>query len=164
MARLAELLERDLTEAEVVTVQRGGLQVGCVLDESRPTFGRDDFLLTDVTAADSRAGWITLAEPVAVGRTVQFHLCDADTAEDDLRAHLGGRDAQAALVFTSDRRGMRLYAEPHHDAGLVHEYLSHPAAAGIFCTTSFGPIAGHNVVHNAAAAIAMLRERRVGSQ
>jgi small ligand-binding sensory domain FIST len=99
-----------------------------------------------------------------VGETLQFQLRDADTADDDLRALLTGRAADAALVFTSTGRGLGLFDVADHDAGVVDEYLGRLPAAGMFCAGELGPVGGRNFVHGATASIALLREAgRFGS-
>jgi small ligand-binding sensory domain FIST len=163
MARLAELAERELSEAEVTAVNRGGLHVGRVVDEHKADFERGDFLVRNLVGASQREGWIAINDNIEVGDTLQFHLRDADTADDDLRALLGGKEADAALVFTCNGRGVDLFGEPDHDAKVVAEYLGRPAAAGLFCAGEFGPIGGRNFVHGFTASIALLREARVGS-
>ncbi|MEA3076754.1 MAG: hypothetical protein QOF60_1662 [Actinomycetota bacterium] len=163
MARLAELAQHELTEDEVATVDGGGLHVGRVVDEHQAEFKRGDFLVRNVVGASRRDGWIAINDQVEVGDTLQYHLRDAETADDDLRALLGGKEADAALVFTCNGRGINLFGEPDHDARVVAEYLGRPAAAGLFCAGEFGPIGGRNFVHGFTASIALLREARVGS-
>ena len=66
---------------------------------------------------------MAITDRVRVGQTVQFHVRDADTADEDLRLLLRqDRAAHAAaagraLLFTCNGRGTRLFGEPHHDAG-----------------------------------------------
>lgn len=71
-----------------------------------------------------------------VGQTVQFHVRDAHSADEDLRrtleretAALGGRRAAGALLFTCTGRGSRLFAQPDHDAGLVAKMIGNPPGA-----------------------------------
>jgi small ligand-binding sensory domain FIST len=164
MRRLADLADRELSEAEVTSINRGGLHVGRVVDERKLDPERGDFLVRNIVGADQQRGWLAVGDDVQVGETVQFHLRDADTADDDLRALLAGHDADAALVFTCNGRGTNLFDDPHHDAAVVAEYLGRPAAAGFFCAGEFGPVAGHNFVHGYTASIALLREVPVGSK
>jgi small ligand-binding sensory domain FIST len=164
MVRLSELAADQLTETELAVVQAGGLRVGRVIDEREVDPWPGDVLVREVRAADATEGWIALAEEVAVGETLQFQLRDADTADDDLRALLTGRAADAALVFTSTGRGLGLFDVADHDAGVVDEYLGRLPAAGMFCAGELGPVGGRNFVHGATASIALLREAgRFGS-
>jgi small ligand-binding sensory domain FIST len=163
MARLIDLAENQLTEEEVATINRGGLHVGRVVDEHKLEFKRGDFLVRNLVGANQTEGWIAISDPVEVGETLQYHLRDAESADDDLRALLGGKEADAALVFTCNGRGSHLFGEPDHDARVVADYLRQPAATGFFCAGEFGPIGGQNFVHGFTASIALLREARVGS-
>ena len=158
MARLMELAQDELTEDEVATVNRGGLHIGRVIDERKVDFERGDFLVRNVLGANQTEGWMAVAEPVSVGETLQFHLRDAEAADDDLRALLTGRSADAALVFTCNGRGTALFGSPHHDAAVVDDYLGPLPAAGMFCAGEFGAVGGRNFVHGFTASIALLRE------
>lgn len=159
MERLLELANDRLTPEEVQVVNQGGLHIGRVIDEHKAEFGRGDFLVRDLVGASRTEGWIALAEEVALGATLQYHLRDAESADDDLRAMLTGRSADAALLFTGDGRGVHLFDVAHHDVGLVEEYLGRPATAGMFCAGEFGPVGGRNFVHGLTASMALLRER-----
>jgi small ligand-binding sensory domain FIST len=159
--RLTELADGDLSPEEIAIINRGGLHMGRVIDERKVELERGDFLVRNVVGANQQEGWIAVGEMVELGETLQYHLRDADSADDDLRALLGGRMADAALVFTCNGRGTNLFDEPHHDARVVDEYLSRPAAAGFFAAGEFGPIGGRNFVHSFTASIALLRAHRV---
>jgi len=159
MARLLELANDRLTPEEVEVVNQGGLHVGRVIDEHKVDFGRGDFLVRNLVGASRSEGWIAIGDEVALGQTLQYHLRDPDSADDDLRAMLNGRTADAALLFTCNGRGVHLFDVPHHDAGLVAEYLGRPATAGMFCAGEFGPVGGRNFVHGLTASMALLRER-----
>ena len=158
MARLLELANDELTEEEVAVVNRGGLHVGRVIDERKVDLGRGDFRVVDVLGANQAEGWIAVAEPVALGETLQFHLRDGESADDDLRAMLTGRVADAALVFTCNGRGRALFDIADHDALVVDDYLGPLPAAGMFCAGEFGAVGGRNFVHSFTASIALLRE------
>ena len=159
MARVLELADDRLSPEEVETINAGGLHVGRVVDEHKVDFGRGDFLVRDLVGASQREGWIAVGDAVALGETLQFHLRDADAADDDLRAMLNGRTADAALVFTCTGRGIHLFDAPHHDAAVVDEYLGRPATVGMFCAGEFGPVGNRNFLHGFTASMALLRER-----
>ena len=69
---------------------RRGLHVGQVIDEYRDAFGRGDFLVRNVQGVDPDTGAIAIGDYVRVGQTVQFHLRDAQTADEDLNALVSG--------------------------------------------------------------------------
>jgi small ligand-binding sensory domain FIST len=158
MTRLIELANDELTEDEVAIVNRGGLHVGRVIDERKLEFGRGDFRVLNVLGANQAEGWIAVAEPVTLGDTLQFHLRDAESADDDLRALLTGRAAESALVFTCNGRGRALFGTGDHDALVVDDYVGPLPAAGMFCAGEFGAVGGRNFLHGFTASIALLRE------
>jgi small ligand-binding sensory domain FIST len=61
-----------------------GIQLGVAIDEHRLEFGRGDFLVRPVLGADRGRGVIAVGTEVPVGTTVQFHVRDAASADDDL--------------------------------------------------------------------------------
>jgi len=149
----------SLSEAEVVLLETGGLHLGRVIDEHREHFGRGDFLVRNVVGADRSSGAIAVADPVPVGTTVQFHLRDAATADEDLHELVAARRADAALVFTCNGRGTRLFGRPHHDVSVLSEHLGAVPMTGFFAAGELGPIGGRNFVHGFTASVALLRTR-----
>ena len=102
-------------------------------------------------------GAIAVNDLVEVGSTVQFHVRDAATADEDLQHLLHGHLADGALLFTCNGRGTRLFGRAHHDAAVLDEQVGAPAA-GFFAAGEFGPVGGRNFVHGFTASIALLRE------
>ncbi|HXQ60816.1 MAG TPA: FIST N-terminal domain-containing protein [Acidimicrobiales bacterium] len=162
LERLVTQAHGALTEAEVALLEMGGLQIGRVIDEHRPSFGRGDFLLRSVLGADRRTGALAVGDVVPVGTTVQFHLRDARAADEDLRVLLKGRHADGALVFTCNGRGSRLFDEPHHDARVLSDLLGPVPLAGFFAAGEIGPVGGHNFVHGFTASMALLSDTSGG--
>ena len=103
------------------------------------------------------AGAIAVDDLVPVGATVQFHVRDAATADEDLRQLLAGREADAALMFTCNGRGIHLFGTPDHDAMVLDERIGVPVA-GFFAAGEFGPVGGRNFVHGFTASIALFRD------
>ena len=75
-----------------------GVLLGMVIDEYRAEPGQGDFLIRGLVGADPESGAIAVGGAIEVGRTVQFHVRDAASADEDLRralerasAALGGR-------------------------------------------------------------------------
>ena len=71
---------------------------------------------------------------------------------------LEGRHAEAALIFTCNGRGTRLFDESHHDAGLLRRSLGPVPVAGFFAAGEIGPIGGANFVHAFSASMALFRD------
>ncbi len=158
LEQLVSQATETLDEEEVRLLESGGLHLGRVIDEHRESFGRGDFLVRNVVGADRSSGAIAVGDVVPVGTTVQFHLRDAQTADDDLRALLHGRRADAALLFTCNGRGTRLFDGPDHDVGVLTEELGHIPLAGFFAAGELGPVGGHNFLHGFTASIALVRD------
>jgi small ligand-binding sensory domain FIST len=132
------------------------VQLGRVIDESKLEFDRGDFLVRSVIGADPDSGALALGDLVEVGSTAQFQVRDAESADEDLRQLVGGHSADAALLFTCNGRGVRLFGTPDHDAGIVSETLDGAPVAGMFCAGEFGPIGGRNFLHGFTAAVVLL--------
>lgn len=151
-------LERltDLTN-ELPPDERGlltqGVHLGVVIDETQDSFGRGDFLVRSVLGADRAKGVLAVGDHVPVGTTVQFHVRDADSADDDLHRLLDGVHGDGALVFTCTGRGVRLFGEDDHDAGAVVDHLGTDAVAGMFCAGELGPVGGRSFLHGFSASV-----------
>jgi small ligand-binding sensory domain FIST len=140
-----------------------GLLVGRVIDEHKSSFERGDFLVRGLVGADPDTGSIAVGDRVAVGETVQFHVRDAASADEDLRATLAsaqralaGRAACGGLLFTCNGRGSRLFGVADHDAGLVAEELGGIPLAGFFCAGEIGPVGERNFLHGFTASLALI--------
>lgn len=156
LERLVQMTTDGMSEDEVDLIDQG-LHLGQVIDERKLDFERGDFLVRNVLGADQATGAIAVDDLVPVGATVQFHVRDAATADEDLRQLLAGREADAALVFTCNGRGMRMFGTPDHDAKVLDERV-HVPAAGFFAAGEFGPVGGRNFVHGFTASIALFRD------
>ena len=153
--RLQELAAAA-TEDERELLRRG-LHVGLVVDEHKAEFARGDFLVRNLLGADEGSGALAIGERVSVGQTVQFHVRDADAADEDLRELLAGADADAALLFTCTGRGRHLFSVADHDAGMVEKLLGPIPLAGAFCAGEIGPVGGRNFLHGFTASLALFR-------
>ncbi|HZZ72475.1 MAG TPA: FIST N-terminal domain-containing protein [Pirellulales bacterium] len=150
----------ELSPAEQQMVRRG-LHVGQVLSEYKDHFGRGDFLVRNVIGADPDSGAIAIGDFVRPGQTVQFHIRDADSADEDLRELLRGAGVptetrgRGGLLFTCNGRGTRLFSEPNHDAAAVQAAVGAIPLAGFFAQGEIGPVAGRNFLHGFTASIAL---------
>jgi len=151
LARTADPGERTLLAS--------GLNVGIAIDEHRATFGRGDFLVRSLVGADRASGALVVGEPVEVGTTVQFHVRDAEAADEDLHELLAPVTGDAALLFTCNGRGSRLFGEPDHDARAVRDAIGVDAIAGMSCAGEFGPVGGRSFVHGFTASVVLFQDR-----
>lgn len=160
-----------------------GLFLGRAVSEYKDRFGRDDFVMRNVIGVDREHEALAIADLLRIGQTVQFHVRDATTADEDLALLL---DAQrlydrpaAGLLFTCVARGTRLFSRPHHDARAVSSAFAEPPSAeqkakggtplaaadaslmplaGFFATGEIGPIGGEICIHSQTAALALFRQ------
>jgi small ligand-binding sensory domain FIST len=134
-----------------------GIQIGVVIDEYKVERGPGDFLIRGVVGVDPESGSIAIGDEASVGQTVQFHVRDAESADEDLRRTLeqglGGRQVAGALLFTCNGRGSRLFAQPDHDAGLLSKVTAEAPTGGFFCGGELGPIGGKNFLHGFTASV-----------
>ena len=154
LERLTALAESASDEQRALL--RDGLHLGIVVDEHRVDFGPGDFLVRNVLGGDRETGAIAVGDVVPVGRTVQFHVRDAKTADEELRALLRDATAEAVLLFTCNGRGRRMFGAVDHDAGVVAELLGPVPAAGGFCAGEIGPVGGRSHLHGFTASLALL--------
>jgi small ligand-binding sensory domain FIST len=141
---------------------RPPLLLGRAIDEYKTEFARGDFLVQGISGVDRRSGALVIAGPVRVGSTVQFHVRDAASADEDLREALAPHadaGARAALLFSCNGRGTQMWPDPGHDIGLIREVIGRIPVAGMFCGGEFGPVGGKNFVHGFTASIALFRPR-----
>lgn len=142
-------------------LMRAGLHIGTVIDEYREAHGRGDFLVRGVMGAETDTGAIAVGDIVRAGQTVRFHVRDARSADEDLRAMLADFSTEgsaAALLFTCNGRGERLFGVPDHDAGLVSEALGGVPLAGLHCAGELGPIGDRSFLHGFTASLLVLAD------
>lgn len=169
LKQLAEIFQTLSPEEQQLA--RNGLHVGRVINEYQDEFRRGDFLVRNVLGVDSSTGAIAIGDFVRAGQTVQFHLRDAASADEDLRELLNeaapNADATAdasagsrgALLFTCNGRGTRLFDAPHHDAGALQSALGDVPVAGFFAQGEAGPVGGKNFLHGFTASVALFEPK-----
>lgn len=154
LERLNELYESaDDAERSLIS---NGLHVGLVVDEHTDAFSRGDFLVRGVIGADPTEGALRIGARVPIGTTMQFQVRDGDSARSDLREMLRTVDADAALVFSCNGRGSRLFGEPDHDARAAVGAADPATVAGMFCAGEFGPIRNQNHIHGFTSSMLFL--------
>jgi small ligand-binding sensory domain FIST len=159
--RLREEIGSLPPEKQVLAAR--GLLAGLVIDENLPDYGRGDFLMRGLLDADEDTGALAVGEAVRVGQTLRFHVRDATSADEDLRAALAREvareQAAGALLFTCNGRGTHMFREPDHDARVVTEALGSPAVAGFFCGGEIGPVGGRTFLHGFTATMAVFLDK-----
>jgi small ligand-binding sensory domain FIST len=161
LAQLQELWQTlDPHEQELV---QEGLHVGRVTNEYQGAFERGDFLVRNVMGIDQKTGGIAITDRARVGQTVQFHVRDAATADEDLNLLVRKKRSQvaqpgAALLFSCNGRGTRLFSETDHDAKAIHAAMGAIPLAGFFAMGELGPIGGRNFIHGFTASMVVFDE------
>jgi small ligand-binding sensory domain FIST len=141
-----------------------GLHIGRVINEYQGEFNRGDFLVRNVLGIDQATGVLAITDRVRVGQTVQFHVRDAETADEDLHAllqmDLAAHESppQGALLFTCNGRGSRLFEKAHHDAQAVRAEAGNLPLAGFFAQGELGPIGGQNFIHGFTASVVLFED------
>jgi small ligand-binding sensory domain FIST len=158
-----EELWQELSPSDQRLLQQG-LHIGRVINEYQGQFQRGDFLIRNVMGMDRTSGALAITDRVRVGQTVQFHVRDADTADEDLHALLQfdrkahPHPSAGALVFTCNGRGTRLFSEPSHDARAIREEAGDLPLAGFFAQGELGPVGGQNFIHGFTASVVFFED------
>jgi len=139
-----------------------GLFLGVVVNEYQSGFGRGDFLIRPVFGADEETGAIAVGETIRAGQTIQYHVRDARTADEDLRELMkqAAKDEAApagGLLFSCNGRGVRLFDMPNHDVRGVLEAVPETPLAGCFAQGELGPIGGRSFIHGHTLSVALFR-------
>ncbi len=166
-AMLSELPRQDQA------LLRNGLYIGHAIrtpsnEIENDVLGRGDFLIRAVLDSDATTGAIVVGDRLNDGEIVQFHLRDADTAQEDLALMLAPQalyDPPAgALLFSCNGRGTRLYDHANGDVSIIQHALGQThrpvELAGFFCAGEIGPIGGHNFLHGHTASLVLFRPAR----
>jgi len=160
LTRLHDVLES--LPPEEMQLARKSLFLGRVINEYKDRFTRGDFLIHSITGADRESGALAIAGPVHVGTTVQFHVRDGASADQDLREALQphrGAAVEALMLFGCNGRGTHMWPEPNHDIAVAREVLGDIPIAGMFCAGEFGPVGGKNFIHGFTASMALIKPK-----
>ena len=158
----------DALDSEDQARVQQGLHIGRVISEYQESFQRGDFLVRNVIGADDEGG-IAITDLIRAGQTIQFHVRDAESADEDLRTLLENERLArpraailGALLFTCNGRGTRLFSAPNHDINALHHYLGPIPVAGYFAMGELGPVGGQNFIHGFTASVVIFEAVEVG--
>jgi small ligand-binding sensory domain FIST len=161
-------LYQALSDEDQQRVQQG-LHLGRVVNEYQESFGRGDFLVRNVIAIDDD-GAIRVSDAIRIGQTIQFHVRDAATADEDLRSLLEndrrahpGTEPLGALLFDCNGRGTRLFDRADHDVVAIRDALGPIPVAGFFAMGEVGPVASRHFVHGYTACLLVIERSRPSS-
>ena len=145
-------------------LMRTGVMLGHAISSDERDWGRGGFLIRGLMGADAGSGALAVTGSVSLNDTVQFHVRDAATAQEDLELLLTPQafesEAAGALLFTCNGRGARMYGRPDGDISMVRQALgSAVPVSGFFCGGELGPIGGANFVHGYTASLVIFRPK-----
>ncbi|MBI1881850.1 MAG: FIST C-terminal domain-containing protein [Chloroflexi bacterium] len=165
LARIQDLVT-GMTPADRVLLQNG-LYIGRAVGMDREALGRGDFLIRGVMGLDQESGVMVVGDYIDEGETVQFHLRDAVTAEEDLEMMLAPQllydPPCGGFLFSCNGRGTRLYNHPNGDINIIQKVLGEVNLAGFFCAGEIGPIGNKNFLHGHTASLALFRPQGEGN-
>ena len=145
-------------------LMRTGVMLGHAISSDERDWGRGGFLIRGLMGADAGSGALAVTGSVSLNDTVQFHVRDAATAQEDLELLLTPQafesEAAGALLFTCNGRGARMYGRPDGDISMIRQALgSAVPVSGFFCGGELGPIGGANFVHGYTASLVIFRPK-----
>lgn len=158
LAQLKDIWQQLSPEDQALV--QDGLHIGRVINECQETFARGDFLIRNVMGIDESTGGIAITDRARAGQTVQFHVRDADSADEDLKQLVQGKSPGqgGVLLFSCNGRGTRLFPAPHHDVGVVAASWGQLPIAGFFAMGELGPVGGRNFIHGFTASLVAFEE------
>lgn len=159
MECMVDQIKNDLTADDIAGIESNGLFVGRLIDEHVDEPGPGDYLIRTVVGVDRSTGAVAVDDRIPLGSTIRFHLRDAQTADRELGILLHGQTAGAAMLFTCNGRGTRLFDEAHHDAEILQRSMGSIPVGGFFAVGEIGPVGGRNFVHAFTASMALFCDR-----
>jgi small ligand-binding sensory domain FIST len=164
LMRIQELV-MGLAPSDRALLQHG-LFIGRAVGGEREALGRGDFLIRGVMGLDQESGVMVVGDYINEGETVQFHLRDASTAEEDLEMMLAPQllfdPPCGGFLFSCNGRGTRLYDHPNGDISIIQKVMGGIDLAGFFCAGEIGPIGNKNFLHGHTASLALFRPQAEG--
>lgn len=149
-------------DADQALIQKG-LHLGRVVDEHRERFGPGDFLIRNLLSVVDETA-IAVGALVRPGQTVQFHVRDSKSADQEMRALLKRkieemqRPPSGGLLFSCNGRGERMFGRPNHDIGLVNDLVPNCRVAGFFAAGEIGPVGNRTFIHGLTSSLILFRE------
>jgi small ligand-binding sensory domain FIST len=162
MECMVDQIAEHLGRADIAGIEGNGLHIGRCVDTRVLDPGPCDLLFRPLVGVERSTGALAVEGRLPLGSVVQFAVRDARTADSDLALALTGLQAEAALLFTCNGRGTRLFDVADHDAMAVGRALGPVPLGGMFAAGEFGPVGGGNFVHSASASLALFRAREPG--
>lgn len=145
-------------------LMRNGLHLGRLVDEHVQNYGPGDFIIRNMMGVYQESA-LAVADLMRPGQTVQFHVRDARSADDEMQQLLEAEQsrnqpfARGALLFSCNGRGRSFFEKPNHDIKLVNEHIADCATAGFFAGGEIGPVGGKTFIHGFTSSLILFRPR-----
>jgi small ligand-binding sensory domain FIST len=124
-----------------------------------------DHLIRNVMALDSQKGSVAVGALLREGQRLQFHVRDAEAADEDLRKVLARfksespeQKVRGALLFSCLGRGERLFGEADHDSQAFAAAFGHSSLGGFFCNGEIGPVGANTYIHGFTSSFGLFSE------
>lgn len=144
---------------------RRSVQIGILNQHAGEPDETSEYVVRNVLGMVEETGAVAVGDTVREGQVIQFHVSDADTAEQDLRASLEDYVAEdyripsTALMFSCLSLGKRLHGQPDHDTAMFQDLVAPVPLAGFFSNGEISTVNGHTRLHGYTSSFAMFRER-----
>ena len=114
-------------DPETKRMVENGILMGIAAEGSGDDPGPGDFLIRNIAGADPSSGALAVTDLVDPGQLIRFFVRDAQSATDDFELLLSPQafaaPASAALLFSCNGRGQRLFNRPDGDISVVARAL-----------------------------------------
>jgi small ligand-binding sensory domain FIST len=164
MTALVEIFEKCSVQERALAQQ--AIFIGLAMNEYVHQFKRGDFVIRNLIGVDQQNGALYVSDLVQVGETIQFHVRDKQSADEDLhvmlqdmKAKLQKRKPAGALIFCCNGRGERLFSIKDHDTGAIQKSIGPFPQGGFFCAGEIGPVGGKNFIHGFTSSVALFFPR-----
>ena|GEM_PF-1465605 len=147
--------------AEKRAAARDALRIGLFVSPQWPDQQLSpEAIYCGVLGADKATGSVIVGQEVELGATVQFAVCNSNSATADLKSVLSGLPrVLASLVFSSRSRSADFFGASDHEAGLIAGALDPATVWGISCFECFGPLGSTSRVHDSAASLLLFADQ-----
>jgi small ligand-binding sensory domain FIST len=156
----------DSADTRTRDLLQRALFVGLVahkLSAAEPQAG--DHLIRNVLGLDGQRGSIAVGAVLREGQRLQFHVRDAEAADEDLRKVLGrfkaeqpGLKVKGGLLFSCLGRGERLFGEADHDSQAFADAFDNRSLGGFFCNGEIGPVGASTYIHGFTSSFGIFSE------
>ena len=144
---------------------RRSVQLGILSQQAGESDANSEYVVRNVIGMIEETGALAIGDVIREGQVVQFHVSDAQTAEQELRASLedyildDNRVPSSALMFSCLSLGKRLHGQPDHDTAMFQDVVAPVPLAGFFSNGEISTTDGHTRLHGYTSSFAMFRAR-----